>query len=371
MRRESVNARGTVVRPFGGRILLAVAIAATTFVVTPSSAEAQSLGRNRFRSGSLVRGAFRPIVETASAATVRVKRNGKDAALGLIVGQDGYVLTKASELEGAITCHTADGLDFDAEIFGIHQPTDLALLKIDAANLPTIDWAEGRDPAVGRWVVSTGPDEDPVAVGIVSVDRRRIAKTRGILGVQIEEDEPGPRVTQIFPNSGAEKASLVAGDRISKVNGKRTATRRGLVETLSKFGPGETVELRVHRDDEESNIRVTLGHPLPNILNRGAMQNRMGSDLSTRRAGFAAVLQHDSHLDPVDCGGPLLDLDGRVVGINIARAGRTESFTLPTSEVRKVLPELLSGKLAPPKPVESDPVETKATDDDEPARKAA
>ncbi len=347
------------------RSSLALVLATAAALSLPTAASAQSLARNQFRSGALVRAAFRPVVEEASLATVRVKVAGKKAALGFVVSSDGHVLTKASELDGPVTCHTSEGLDFDADVVGIHQPTDLALLKIDGANLPIVEWAEGKDPAVGRWVVSSAPVEDPVAVGIVSVDRRRIPKTRGVLGIQIEEDEPGPRITQIFPNSGAEKADLLAGDKISSVNGKKTPTRKELVETLAKYGPGESVELRVHAEDgDESKVRVTLGHPLPNLLNRGAMQNRMGGDLSTRRAGFPFVLQHDSYLDPEDCGGPLLDLDGRVVGVNIARAGRTETYALPTSEVRKVLPDLITGKLAPPKPRDADAIETKTDGDD-------
>src|SRR5262249_54405804 len=46
-------------------------------------------------------------------------------------------------------------------------------------------------------------------------------------------------------------------------------------------------------------------------------------------------------------GGPLVDLDGKAVGINIARAGRVESFAVPSDTVLALLPDLKSGKLAP------------------------
>lgn len=42
-----------------------------------------------------------------------------------------------------------------------------------------------------------------------------------------------------------------------------------------------------------------------------------------------------------------MDLDGKAVGINIARAGRVESYAIPFEEVEKILPDLKSGKLAP------------------------
>ena len=58
------------------------------------------------------------------------------------------------------------------------------------------------------------------------------------------------------------------------------------------------------------------------------------------------ILQHDSVLKPSECGGPLVDLDGKVVGINIARAGRTETYAIP-SEVVQVTNGTLSRADAP------------------------
>jgi S1-C subfamily serine protease len=77
------------------------------------------------------------------------------------------------------------------------------------------------------------------------------------------------------------------------------------------------------------------------------MQNLMGSALSPRRSGYPTILTHDSIVKPADCGGPLVDLDGNVIGINISRAGRTESWAIPTEIIQDVLADLKSGKLAP------------------------
>ena len=74
----------------------------------------------------------------------------------------------------------------------------------------------------------------------------------------------------------------------------------------------------------------------------------MGSVLSNRRGGFPKILQHDTVIKPADCGGPLVDLDGKVVGINIARAGRSESYAIPSEAVRELLLPLMSGMLPPP-----------------------
>jgi serine protease Do len=85
-------------------------------------------------------------------------------------------------------------------------------------------------------------------------------------------------------------------------------------------------------------------------MSRADFQNNMGSRLSDKRTGFPNVLQHDTVLSPADCGGPLVDLDGKAVGVNIARAGRTESYAVPTESVLPLLFDLASGKLTPPTP---------------------
>ena len=61
--------------------------------------------------------------------------------------------------------------------------------------------------------------------------------------------------------------------------------------------------------------------------------------LSGRRSGFPA-LQHDTVLHPDQCGGPLVNLDGKVVGINIARASRVASYAIPADVVVPLIQEL-------------------------------
>jgi serine protease Do len=86
-----------------------------------------------------------------------------------------------------------------------------------------------------------------------------------------------------------------------------------------------------------------------NGKSRGDLQNSMGSKLSDRRGGFPVILQHDSVLLPTDCGGPLVNLDGQVIGINICRAGRTECYAIPSEAVRPLLEKLKSAKAKEPK----------------------
>ena len=57
------------------------------------------------------------------------------------------------------------------------------------------------------------------------------------------------------------------------------------------------------------------------------------SAFSDRRFGFPTVVPHDLAIAPNDCGGPLVDIDGRCLGVNIARALRVASYALPPGVV--------------------------------------
>ena len=84
---------------------------------------------------------------------------------------------------------------------------------------------------------------------------------------------------------------------------------------------------------------------LTELANGETFQEDIGGRLSKRRTGFPLALQHDTVLQPNQCGGPLVDLDGQVVGINIARASRVASYALPAAVVKPVLEKLKSGEL--------------------------
>jgi len=68
--------------------------------------------------------------------------------------------------------------------------------------------------------------------------------------------------------------------------------------------------------------------------------NRFGSELSRRAEGFQMAIQHDTVLQSWQCGGPLLNLDGKAVGMNIARAGRVASYALPADLIEEALSNL-------------------------------
>ncbi len=325
-----------------------LALAVVILLAATSPASAQKLTNNQLKTGSAVKNAFKEVVATPRNWTVRIKADGKDKALGTIIDSDGWVLTKASELKGKLTCRLTSGKELPARIVGVHRDFDVAMLKIDATNLPTVDWRTGGDPAVGQWLATPGTGNVPVGVGVVSVKRRKIPKRPGILGIIFAEDSNGPKITEILPNSGAAKAGLKKGDIVKRVAGKAVNDGNGLRSMIKGFRPGDTLLLRVLRGENQLDLHATLGYQFRDLFNRNAFMQQMGGKLSTRRAGFPTILQHDTILRPQDCGGPIVDLNGKAIGINIARAGRTKSFAIPADELRPLFADLKSGKLAPP-----------------------
>jgi serine protease Do len=299
--------------------------------------------RWRLTDGPQVRAAFRDVIREAAEATVCIHCDGKHSAVGGVIRSDGWIVTKATPLCGKLTVVLADGRKMEATTVAESGQYDLALLKVDAKNLPTLDLSSSEVPEVGSWLATVGRSRDPLAVGIVSVPPREIPPQAGILGVQLDEELP--LVVRVFPDSAAEDAGVEAQDRILQVNGRSTPSRERLKEIVGSFNPGDDVELVVDRDGKSLKLKATLGGSFPGLMGRNEFQNTLGGKLSVRRFGFPTAFQHDSVLRPTDCGGPVVDIDGRVVGFNIARAGRTESYALPNAAVQEVVEKLMTEKL--------------------------
>jgi serine protease Do len=160
------------------------------------------------------------------------------------------------------------------------------------------------------------------------------------------------RVTDVVPGTAAEAAGIKPGDIVKKVDDVIIDNPRRLVEAVGNNKPGDTVSLVIQRGDRQLKVEAALGtRRLAGArVRRFNMMDQMGSRLSQRRDGFPYVLQHDSVIAPEHCGGPLVDLSGKAIGVNIARVGRVASYAVPAETVLALLPELKSGKLAPPQP---------------------
>jgi serine protease Do len=322
----------------------------SVFPLQEISAQPPALSTPLYTNGPRIRRAFTGVVAEANAGTVRISEGARLVAYGLVVRPDGYVVTKASQLQDEPQVRLDDGRELPAEYVAYSPDHDVALLKVAADNLPVVQWQEGEDPRVGAWVITPDQQGAPGSVGVVSVARRSIARVKepAILGIQMRIEASPVVVDAVAEGSAAEQAGLRPEDIIHQVDDIEIATTGQMKYEISRRSPGDQVRLLVERDGERLEVRAILTHPFGEFQSRIAMQNMMGGELSQRRNGFPTVLQHDSVLEPEQCGGPLVDLDGKVVGINIARAGRTETYAIPDDVLRPLVDDLLSGQYPPP-----------------------
>ncbi len=302
---------------------------------------------------------FATAVQKASQSTVRVKADGKDVALGTIVSSDGYIMTKGSELRGEVSIVLADGSAYDAVYAGYHKATDIALLKVDATGLKAVKFADAKEAEVGNWVAVASCGDDALAVGVISAGARKLYGpeafienlNKGYLGIRLtdpKEGESGVVIAGLEPGAAAAKAGLKAKDIIVEVAGKSVKDRETLLTLLEGYRPNDKVKVRFKRGEEEESREVEVKLGFRSEFDRSTMQNAMGGALSGRRTGFPQVIMHDTVIRPTDCGGPLVDLDGKVLGINIARAGRVETWTLPSEVLSPLLKEMRAGTFPPP-----------------------
>ncbi len=98
---------------------------------------------------------------------------------GVIISNDGYIVTNNHVVEGAdeLTVTLNDNKEYSARIVGADKTTDLALIKIDAKNLPAIVIANSDELKVGEWVLAVGNPfnlNNTVTAGIVSAKARSL-----------------------------------------------------------------------------------------------------------------------------------------------------------------------------------------------------
>ena len=292
---------------------------------------------------------FDPISKSMEETTVQVLSGGKQVALRTIIDADGFILTKASELKRDLKCQVGDK-KFEVQVVGIHGKTDLALLKIDAEALNVIRWSDNPANEVGNWVVSPKAQDGDTAVGVISTTKlRQIKRSWAFVGISMEEDKRGIRIISVVRPSPANTAGLLKDDVIVKFDGQPVKKLPDLHNLLGQFDAGDRVTLDVIRYNEEIRVGLTLAEreKLSPSSQRSNQQNSMGSKLSRRRKDFPLALQHDSMLQSNTCGGPLLDISGDAIGINIARAGRVASYALPIETILPIIDLLKTGELAP------------------------
>ena len=431
---------------------------ASFFTIDIAAADLSYLSRadrlNGWRTLEVLDGLFRD----HRASVVEILDNDKQVALGTVVSEDGFIVTKASEFGQSLEIRLSDHSKHVAEQVSVDEANDLALLKIRASGLRPVDWPGSGDPQMGQWVMSPHEDKSQVRIGVISALTRPVPKQFGALGVVtvdnadyltendllepntladfiikgvrpidrwirneisneaksaltsnlndpvqqapflrlilrdlnfmiferilytedrfegvplseptqqailetnsrmrrsvlnrmllvdsfpdlIKAGESGARILDVVAESAAERASLEPGDLVTAINASSVDGSQDLVSLIRKHTAGETITISLVRDGRSLVKSVTLGF-FDTTFPDQDVNIALSGDISDRRTGFQKIIQHDMPLSPKAMGGPLMDLQGRVIGINIARYDRVATYALPSDLVQALIQKM-------------------------------
>ena len=225
-----------------------------------------------------------------------------------------------------------NGNRFRAKVVRRDKKNDLVLLQ---ANLPeskdavNLSYLPGdMEEKLGRLLIS--PSED--GAGIISVwgtkyfPSTRTKASGGYLGVRLGMSKGQVILMSVDRNRAADRAGLSQGDVVLKVDNQEILDTSDLIGYIQKMAPNRSVELEISRAGSEIKKSVVLGSR-PELGRHVA--DRLPGGKSVRRDGFSMVVSHDADLRPDQCGGPVYDLQGNFLGINIARHSRARCYILP------------------------------------------
>lgn len=110
---------------------------------------------------------------------------------GFIISQDGYILTNRHVVHDAdeITVRLVDRREFDAELIGEDEASDIALLKVEATDLPVLKTGNASNLKIGEWVMAIGSPlsfEHSVTKGIVSAKGRSLGQQQYVPYIQTD-----------------------------------------------------------------------------------------------------------------------------------------------------------------------------------------
>ncbi len=286
-------------------------------------------------NGREVLAAAAPVRQSMQNACV-VFYDGHDTmAYGIPVSNDGDVITKASTLpEGKNYLVRAGGHSFPEVVcIARDEATDLALFHVAGLNMPPPRFLE-EPPPLGTIVVSNGSTtrkERRIRLGIVSAATRAIPRKSDHVPYMGIAFEPPCNIAEVVAGTPADVAGLKVGDSIVQLAGRTIASLEDLGPAMQDKKPGDPLPITISRNG--TRIATTMQLVARSVFVKDEDANDPNEDIngrvSLRRDNFPEAIQHDTPLQPAMTGGPLMDLDGNIIGLNIARANRAETFALP------------------------------------------
>ena len=283
--------------------------------------------------------------QAVAQSVVEILIDSKPVSIGTVVDADGWILTKASVLDGKVSCRLPDQSVVVAEKRAESQEHDLGLLKIDFGGLSVAEFSDMEPPTIAYVLSAVGPGQI-LKPGIVAIETRAIPPEPRWKGDGTEDKPEGPMISrsdrgwQNKTNLSTVGTKLQIDDIIVSINGHTTQNVATLTQVLEKnlagYCTGDLVSVALRRKGASMNVLTTLPPAA------GVNYWMMDEHESPRRSSFAAVFDTDIELLQPEAGCPVIDMEGRIRGIAIASRGRNETQRGPTP----VLPSHIVSRVA-------------------------
>jgi serine protease Do len=221
------------------------------------------------------------------------QRPSQGQGSGFIISNDGYIVTNAHVVDGAteVTVKLTDRREFTAKVIGADKRTDVALIKIDAKNLPAIEFSSKTAVRRGEWVIAIGSPfgfENSVSAGVVSGVHRALPNGQMVPFIQ----------TDVAVNPGNSGGPLLnTAGQVVGVN-SQIYSRSGGYMGLSFAIPAEvavsvTEQLKTHGKVQHGRLGIgvqgldqTLAQSFGLTDSNGALVGNVEKDSPAAKAGF-------------------------------------------------------------------------------------
>jgi serine protease Do len=267
---------------------------------------------------------------------------------GFIVSADGYILTNAHVVENAdeVTIRTTDRREYTAKVVGVDAQTDVAVLKIEAKNLPTVRLGDPSKLRPGEWVVAIGSPfgfENSVTAGIVSATSR--AMPGGNYTPFIQTDvavNPGNSGGPLFNLDG--EVVGINSQIYSRTGGYMGVSfaipidvASGVKDQLIKTGRVARSRIGVSIQDVNAQLAESFGLDRP----RGALVGMVENDSPGEQGGIKAgdvILEVDGKTVETSSQVPVMiagKKPGTSVAIEVWRNGSTKELSVRPVEIQE------------------------------------
>lgn len=319
----------------------------------PREKDPKPEGTAQRKSDEALLGAIASAVDAASLLTVGVFVDGRAVGFGVVADDEGHIVAKASDVgmtSAKLMIALPDGLTVGGKRVAVDSDLDLVLIATgEPMDAPV--FSDGEPPVVGSILVTVGRDGSPAAIGVRSLGEYLPGKsdpTVPYLGIRARPTTPeeqtahggnvGVILMAISASSPAGRIGLSVGDFVTRIGGVAVENQPSVGEAIRRHARGAAIDVTRWKDGKEESLRVRLADR-PNA--QGPSPSTPHYPASRRSSGLGSVIQHDAALRADQMGGPLVNLDGEIVGMNIARADRTKNYALPALVVKGAIVRLL------------------------------